>query len=99
MLDAKVADAERAIAALGELPIVASTTQLGDRVHVLLARDAPPADRAADEVSRFLADRGLAGVRAEPSDANLEDVFVALLLGEKLDGALDAPHDGSPEAA
>ncbi len=86
-VDVDVADAERAIAALRRSPLVSSTTQLGDTVHVLLRPDAPPAAAAADALSAFLTSAGLSGARARPTPANLEDVFVAVLLGERLGGA------------
>jgi ABC-2 type transport system ATP-binding protein len=91
-VDVSGAEAERAIGALRGSPLVASTTQLGDMVHVLLAASAPPAAAACPELERFLAAAGLAGALARPASANLEDVFVALLLGEHLDA-------GSPSAA
>jgi ABC-2 type transport system ATP-binding protein len=81
-LDVSVDEVERAIAALGDCPLVASTTQLGDTVHVLLRPDAPRARAAAGELLAFLADAGFPDARAEPSPPNLEDVFVAVLLGE-----------------
>jgi ABC-2 type transport system ATP-binding protein len=84
-VDVTALQPERVIAALRGCELVASTTQLGATVHVLLRRDAPPAAEAAPALERFLADAGLAGVRAFPATANLEDVFVALLLGERLD--------------
>jgi hypothetical protein len=73
---------------------VASTTQLGDTLHVLLARDAPPAARAAEEIGRHLRERGHDPVRAEESEPNLEDAFVALLLGERLDASAASTDDG-----
>jgi ABC-2 type transport system ATP-binding protein len=85
VLDVTVDEPERAVAALRSSPLVRSTTQLGDTVHVLLARDAPPAPEAARPVARILAQAGLGDVRAEPGTASLEDVFVALLLGDRLD--------------
>ena len=84
VLDVEAADPEAAVRALRASPLVASTTQLGETVHVLLARDAPSAAEAAPRVAGFLADAGLAAVRALPGAPNLEDVFVALLLGERL---------------
>jgi len=81
--DVQVARPEAAIAALRGSPLVASTTQLGDTAHVLLRRDAPPG--AALELERVLAAAGLAGARLEPSAPTLEDVFVALLIGETLE--------------
>jgi ABC-2 type transport system ATP-binding protein len=85
VLDLEVSDLERAAAALHASPLVASTTQLGDTMHVLLAGGAPPAAAAAAEIVRLLAAAGLPGARATPTAANLEDVFVALLLGERLE--------------
>jgi ABC-2 type transport system ATP-binding protein len=79
------AAADRAIAALRGFPLVASTTQLGDTVHVLLREGAPSAAEAGEALEAFLAAAGLPGARARPAPANLEDVFVALLLGERLE--------------
>jgi ABC-2 type transport system ATP-binding protein len=87
VLDVAGVDPERVISALRREELVASTTQLGDTVHVLLRADAPPAAEAVPRVERFLADAGIAGARAAASTPNLEDVFVALFLGERLDGA------------
>jgi ABC-2 type transport system ATP-binding protein len=86
-LDVSAAHPERAIAALRGCELVASTTQLGDTVHVLLRPGAPPAGEAASQLERFLAEAGLATARATRAAANLEDVFVALLLGERLDAS------------
>jgi ABC-2 type transport system ATP-binding protein len=86
VLDLQVADAERAVRVLRDVPLVASTTRLGDRVHVLLAREAPPAAEAAAAVVRLLADGGVGGARAVPGPASLEDAFVAILLGERFGG-------------
>jgi ABC-2 type transport system ATP-binding protein len=83
VLDVQVARPEAAIAALRGSPLVASTTQLGDTAHVLLRPHAPPG--ATAELERVLAAAGLAGARLEPSAPTLEDVFVALLLGETLE--------------
>ena len=75
---------EHVIAALRTMPEVASTTQLGDMVHVLLAPTAPPASVILPALDRHLADSGLGDVHAEVATPNLEDVFVAALLGERL---------------
>ena len=89
VLEASGADAERAIAALRRSELVASTTQLGDTVHVLLRPGAPAAALAAPRVERFLVEAGLTTARAAPAAANLEDVFVALFLGERLEAAAE----------
>ncbi len=86
-VDVDVAEPERAIAALRASPLVASTTQLGDTVHVLLRPGASSADAAARALADFLAEAGIAGARARATPANLEDVFVAVLLGEQLEEA------------
>jgi hypothetical protein len=85
VVNVHVAAPERAIGTLRGAPLVASTTQLGDTVHVLLRPGAPPASQAAAVLVRHLVDAGLADARAEASPPNLEDVFVALLFGERLD--------------
>jgi len=57
---------------------VESVTQLGDRVHVLLAAGSSAAD-LAPELGAFLrgsGSPGLAGARVEPAAPTLEDVFV-----------------------
>jgi ABC-2 type transport system ATP-binding protein len=86
VLDVTVADAKRAVAALRATPLVASTTQLGDTVHVLLAPDAAPAGEAAPRLVALLAEAGLADARTTSGTPNVEDVFVALLLGERFGG-------------
>jgi ABC-2 type transport system ATP-binding protein len=83
--DVAVPEPEAAIAALTRMPLVASTTQLGDTVHVLFVPDAPPAAAAATALGTFLASAGFATAAVQPGRANLEDVFVALLRGERLD--------------
>jgi len=76
-----IADApERTIAALRASELVASVTQLGGVVHVLLAADAPPADVTGGLLVEELAETGLPGVRTAGTAANLEDVFVSLLI-------------------
>jgi ABC-2 type transport system ATP-binding protein len=81
VVDVSVDDPERGIAALRESPLVASTTQLGDTLHVLLDADAPGAESAATELVAHLERQGLSEASAEPAAANLEDVFVSILLG------------------
>ena len=77
---------DRAIAILRAWPRSASVTQLGSRVHVLLNPEEPSAAELAPAVERHLHDEGLRDTRAEAAEPNLEDVFVALGLGERLDG-------------
>ena len=77
-------DPERVIAALRTMPEVASTTQLGDTVHVLLAQTGPDATAVLRLIEQRLAAAGITGTRCEPDTPNLEDVFVAALLGEEL---------------
>jgi ABC-2 type transport system ATP-binding protein len=85
VVNLEVAEPERAIAALRRSPLVESTTQLGDTLHVLLVPSAPPVPVAARELASVLAAQGLPAPRVEAGAANLEDVFVALLLGERLE--------------
>jgi ABC-2 type transport system ATP-binding protein len=84
-IDVSGPDPDRAIGALRGCERVASTTQLGDIVHVLLRPGSPPAGESARELVEFLAGAGLPGAQATPAAANLEDAFVALLLGERLE--------------
>jgi ABC-2 type transport system ATP-binding protein len=84
IVDVRGAHPEALLAALAGSPLVASTTQLGEIVHVLLTPDAPPAERAAERLSERLDAAGLGEAVVRVSEANLEDVFVALLLGEAL---------------
>jgi ABC-2 type transport system ATP-binding protein len=85
---------DEAIAVLAGSPLVASVTQLGDTAHVLLAPAAPPAPRAAAELAEVIRAAGIPLTGATPSAADLEDVFVALLLGESLDDASPAHRGG-----
>jgi hypothetical protein len=91
VVELQLPDAERALRVLEGSPLVASTTQLGDSVHVLLASDAPPAGESARQIEEFVGAAGLANARAGVGNANLEDVFVALLSGEPIG---DAPSTG-----
>jgi ABC-2 type transport system ATP-binding protein len=86
LVDVEVQDPERAAAVLEAHPLVASTTQLGSTLHVLLARDRDAEDAALD-LAATLAAAGIAGARAEPARPTLEDVFVVLMLGEDLEGS------------
>jgi ABC-2 type transport system ATP-binding protein len=86
VVDVVVDEPEQAIALLRRSPQVASITQLGDVVHVLLGIDAPPAAEMADLLVGQLAEAELHGARAEAAVANLEDVFVSLLIEAGRDG-------------
>lgn len=92
VVDVQVEEPERALHALRVDPRVASTTQLGETVHVLLD-SAAPLETAVPQLERALIEAGLRGARVSRGSANLEDAFVALLLGETLDGP-----DAGPEA-
>lgn len=105
VVELRVERTDEAIDALRALPSVASATQLGDTAHVLLARSAPAADAVVAELRGFLARRAIAVEDARPAAANLEDVLVAILLGEALDaedgderpeGSCGAIRDASP---
>ena len=77
---------EQAIAILRAWPRSASVTQLGSRVHVLLNPEEPSAAELAPIIERHLHEAGLRDTSAEAAEPNLEDVFVALGLGERLGG-------------
>jgi ABC-2 type transport system ATP-binding protein len=83
VLDLAVDAPEHAVAALRGSPLVHSTTRLGDTVHVLLAPGVPPGPETAGLLARQLAAAGVVEARVAPGTASLEDVFVALLLGER----------------
>lgn len=85
VLEVRAPRIDEAIAALAEAPEVSSITQLGETAHVLLAPGGPPAAEAALALRRRLEARGFGEVSAAPGLATLEDVFVALLRGERLD--------------
>ncbi|MCP4218309.1 MAG: ABC transporter ATP-binding protein, partial [bacterium] len=64
---------------------VASATQMGNRIHVLLNPDAPHAKEAAQLIKNSLHNEGFGVKVAEEADPNLEDVFVALIHGETIE--------------
>jgi ABC-2 type transport system ATP-binding protein len=90
VLDVEGMPVEPALAVLAALPVVLSTTQLGATIHLLLAADAPPSERARRVVAGALALAGLEGARVRRGAPQLEDAFVALLAGERA-----APADPS----
>jgi ABC-2 type transport system ATP-binding protein len=63
---------------------VISATQMGNRLHILLRSQAQSADKTAQLFARVLKEKGFSVKLAESADPNLEDVFVALIQGEKL---------------
>ncbi len=80
--DLALPDAERGMAALEDEPRLASVTQLGDTLHLLLTEEALPAESALAHIRAVLVGSGLPEPRVEPVAATLEDAFVALLRAE-----------------
>ncbi len=72
---------------------ILSVTQLGSRVHALLAPDAPPAKQVVATLVPYLEARGLEHVGGTVEEPNLEDVLVALTRGETLEEAPLCLHD------
>lgn len=70
---------------------VASATQMGNRLHILLEPGAPDAEKAAVQISNELKKEGFRVKLAEEADPNLEDVFVALIHGEKITATREVP--------
>ena len=77
---------EAAIAVLRLEPGVSSVTQLGRRAHLLLEPSGPSSEQATEGLLRALERGGIGEASALPAEPNLEDVFVALSLGERLLG-------------
>ncbi len=88
---------EDAIRVLRGVPEVESVTQLGNHVQVLLGSGAPEAAAACRLLAGRLAAEGVACSGVEPAEPSLEDVFVALLKGERLAGG-PAHVGAAPEA-
>lgn len=84
VIELKADPPEIAIAALQSQPGVASVTQHGNLVHVLLETSNTAVEQAATSLVERLTQAGVADCSAKPSEPNLEDVFVALSLGEAL---------------
>ncbi|MEZ5332158.1 MAG: ABC transporter ATP-binding protein [Thermoanaerobaculia bacterium] len=78
---------EGALVALRARPEVASVTQLGDWLHLLLAPELDDAEAAASTLVSVLEAGGLHGASFRTTEPSLEDVFVALTLGERLERA------------
>jgi ABC-2 type transport system ATP-binding protein len=82
---------DKALNALIKKPEVASATQMGNRLHILLEPGAPDAEKAAVKISNELKEEGFRVKLAEEADPNLEDVFVALIHGEAITGTREVP--------
>jgi ABC-2 type transport system ATP-binding protein len=67
---------------IGKKPEIASATQMGNRLHVLLAPGAQAAGRVAAQLAKEIKEKGFLVNLSETSEPNLEDVFVALTHGE-----------------
>ncbi|MCP4153246.1 MAG: ABC transporter ATP-binding protein [bacterium] len=63
---------------------IASATQMGNRLHLLLEQGGPHALDAAAQLSHDLKQNGFSVQSAESAEPNLEDVFVALTHGETI---------------
>ncbi len=66
-------------------PEVASGTQMGNRLHILLERGGVSASKMAIRLAKELQEYGFKVKQAETAEPNLEDVFVALMQGEEID--------------
>jgi ABC-2 type transport system ATP-binding protein len=75
---------ELVLAALRELEPVASVAQLGNLLHLLIRADGPPAEQVVSTVREVLVGQGLSRLAVDQAEPNLEDVFVALTMGEQL---------------
>ncbi len=78
VVEVEAPSAEEAVLRIRQRQDVESVTQLGDRVHVLLA-EGTRAEAVAMDLGAFLRGSGtpgLAGARVEPASPTLEDVFV-----------------------
>ena len=75
---------ELALTALEKLESVASVAQLGNNLHVLIKAGGPPAEQVVVAVQEALVGKRVSRLVVSPAEPNLEDVFVALTLGESL---------------
>jgi ABC-2 type transport system ATP-binding protein len=85
VVEVSAAPVASAIEALRARPRVRSVTQLGRRLRVLLDRGGPDAAEAVPDLLRCLEESGHERLSAAPAAPNLEDVFVALIQGERLE--------------
>jgi ABC-2 type transport system ATP-binding protein len=83
VLELEATPQEKAIAVLNRLDQVASVTQMGHQVHVLLKANGPTAGQAAPLMIETLVQAGINNPRVLSTEPTLEDVFVALSLPEE----------------
>ena len=76
---------DKVLNVLTKKPEVASATQMGNRLHILLEANAPGSEKAAAQLSSELKNEGFRVKLAESAEPNLEDVFVALIHGEAIE--------------
>jgi ABC-2 type transport system ATP-binding protein len=86
---------DKALNVLLKKPEVASATQMGNRLHILLEPRAPDAEKAAVQISDELKKEGFRVKLAEEAEPNLEDVFVALIHGETITATHEVPVMGA----
>jgi ABC-2 type transport system ATP-binding protein len=91
VVDLRTTQTDAAINLLSGSPFVASVTQLGDTAHVLLSLDAPSPEDCAARLRALVTASGIAVTTAMRGDATLEDVFVAILLGERFEATEPEP--------
>lgn len=80
---------EGALTALKTHRWIASVTQFGKRVHVLLGPQAPRDERALPELIALLQQTGQRAA-GEPADPNLDDILVAVTRGEVLENTQES---------
>ncbi|MEM8933762.1 MAG: hypothetical protein AAGE94_21405, partial [Acidobacteriota bacterium] len=90
-LSIRARPADAAATLLAADPRVASVARRGDRVHVLLAYDAPPIEHVGPALIATLASVCPGHRSFDPTEASLEDVVVAL-------GVDPRPHDAGSTA-
>jgi len=76
--------ADRALKFLSQQEDVACATQMGNRLHLLLKPRVPNSDAAAEQLGGLLKGKNFRVKMAESAEPNLEDVFMALILGETI---------------
>ncbi len=83
VVEVEVSNPESALMALRDHPLIASVAQFGKVLHVLLAEGQTGTEATLRELARVLEALGFEQPAVVPCPANLEDVFVALLLGQQ----------------